>query len=122
MPQKFGSKWVVNLGLILAICIASTVAHFAGIGGLDHLLQVGMVNPTYIYIAGCLSGAVLVPILTYALKKTARYLFSHKDEADHALYRLDHGVLNVEIPPRTMWMNLGYWKVSNSLYIGAGLS
>ncbi|KAL4906385.1 hypothetical protein BDW74DRAFT_131846 [Aspergillus multicolor] len=27
-----------------------------------------------------------------------------------ALYGLDHAVLNVPVPPSSMWMNLGYWK------------
>ncbi|KAI9376550.1 hypothetical protein BJX61DRAFT_325006 [Aspergillus egyptiacus] len=27
-----------------------------------------------------------------------------------ALYGLDHALLNIPIPPPSMWMNLGYWK------------
>lgn len=27
------------------------------------------------------------------------------------LYGLDHAILNIEVPPRCMWMNMGYWKV-----------
>ncbi|KAJ5907898.1 hypothetical protein N7495_000580 [Penicillium taxi] len=26
------------------------------------------------------------------------------------LYGLDHALLNVELPPKTMWMNMGYWE------------
>ncbi|KAK8133325.1 methyltransferase domain-containing protein [Apiospora kogelbergensis] len=26
------------------------------------------------------------------------------------LYSLDHGKLNLELPPRSMWMNMGYWR------------
>ncbi|KAJ5714931.1 uncharacterized protein N7483_012112 [Penicillium malachiteum] len=26
------------------------------------------------------------------------------------LYGLDHAVLNIELPPQTMWMNMGYWE------------
>ena len=25
---------------------------------------------------------------------------------------LHHATLNVEIPPKTIWMNMGYWEVS----------
>lgn len=28
------------------------------------------------------------------------------------MYGLDHAVLNMQLPPPTMWMNLGYWEVS----------
>jgi hypothetical protein len=28
------------------------------------------------------------------------------------LYGLDHAVLNVQLPPQTMWMNMGYWEAS----------
>lgn len=30
---------------------------------------------------------------------------------EEKLYGLDHAILNVEAPPRSMWMNMGYWKV-----------
>lgn len=26
------------------------------------------------------------------------------------VYQLDHAVLNIQ-PPKTMWLNMGYWKV-----------
>lgn len=28
------------------------------------------------------------------------------------IYNLDHAILNINIPPTSMWMNMGYWKVS----------
>ena len=31
---------------------------------------------------------------------------------ENKLYGLDHAILNVEVPPQQMWMNMGYWKVS----------
>lgn len=31
------------------------------------------------------------------------------------VYGLDHAVLNVQLPPQSMWMNMGYWEVSFSL-------
>jgi hypothetical protein len=28
------------------------------------------------------------------------------------MYGLDHAVLNIRLPPQSMWMNMGYWEVS----------
>jgi hypothetical protein len=36
--------------------------------------------------------------------------------SDHAIYGLDHGRLNIGLPPPTMWMNMGYWEVRLSTY------
>lgn len=30
---------------------------------------------------------------------------------EEKLYGLDHAILNIEVPPRSMWMNMGYWRV-----------
>jgi hypothetical protein len=27
------------------------------------------------------------------------------------LYRSDHSILNISLPPQSMWMNMGFWKV-----------
>lgn len=27
------------------------------------------------------------------------------------LYRYDHSILNIPVPPESMWMNMGFWKV-----------
>jgi hypothetical protein len=27
------------------------------------------------------------------------------------LYRFDHSILNISLPPQSMWMNMGFWKV-----------
>ncbi|KAJ5144032.1 uncharacterized protein N7515_002819 [Penicillium bovifimosum] len=29
------------------------------------------------------------------------------------VYGLDHAVLNIQLPPQTMWMNMGYWEHTN---------
>lgn len=29
-----------------------------------------------------------------------------------SVYGLDHAVLNIQLPPQSMWMNMGYWEVS----------
>ncbi len=28
------------------------------------------------------------------------------------IYGLRHAMLNIDVPPKTMWMNMGYWEVS----------
>jgi hypothetical protein len=37
-----------------------------------------------------------------------------KKALESRMYGLDHAVLNVQLPPETMWMNMGYWEVSGS--------
>lgn len=32
-------------------------------------------------------------------------------EPESTLYSLDHAILNIPLPPPSMWMNMGYWKV-----------
>ena len=110
-----GSKWLAALGVVLAICFASSLSPARGMEKIDHLVQEIMPSPIYIYVVGCISGAALVPILTYMLKRVARYMLLTKDDVSHDLYRLDHGILNVDVPPATMWMNIGYWKVKQLL-------
>jgi hypothetical protein len=104
-----GSKWLA--GIIVATCIAISISLAAGMKTFARMFQYGASNLVYIYVAGCISGAVLGPLLTHALKQIAGYLFLSKDEGDHDLYRLDHGILNVEVPPASMWMNMGFWEV-----------
>jgi hypothetical protein len=34
-----------------------------------------------------------------------------KGRTKSPLYRIDHSILNIPLPPQSMWMNMGYWKV-----------
>lgn len=104
-----GSEWLA--GLAVAACFAISISPVVSMNTFDRMLQDGTSNLIYVYIAGCISGALLVPYLTHALKRLAGYLFLSKDEGGHDLYRLDHGILNVEMPPASMWMNMGFWEV-----------
>ncbi len=105
-----GRKWLA--GLVGAACF-TTIALSPAVGMMrfDLKFQGEMSILVYVFVAGCISGVLLVPFLTYALKRVAGYLFHSKDEGDHGLYRLDHGILNVEMPPTSMWMNMGFWEV-----------
>jgi hypothetical protein len=105
-----GNKWLAGVAIVLAISFAIYSAPVST-KPFDVFFQDGLSRLIYVYVAGCISGIVLVPILASALKNAWRYFFPSKDEGVHDLYRLDHGILNVEAPPPTMWMNMGYWKV-----------
>jgi len=104
-----GGIWLA--GLVVAACFAISISPAVGMKRFDRMLQDGMSNLVYVYVAGCISGVMLVPFLTHALKRVAGYLFLSKDEGDHDLYGLDHGILNVGVPPASMWMNMGFWGV-----------
>lgn len=47
--------------------------------------------------------------LLTALLKPITILLPKKKETH--LYGLDHAILNIALPPETMWMNMGYWEV-----------
>jgi len=53
--------------------------------------------------------AVLIFLCTRQVKKPLSE--EHDGRARQGLYRADHGVLNIPLPPQSMWMNHGYWKV-----------
>lgn len=102
-----GIAWF--FGLVIAACLAIFISS-GSMRRFDWMFQDGVSNVTYVYVAGCISGVLLVP-LTYALKRVAGYLFLSQDDGDYNLYKLDHGILNVDVPPASMWMNMGFWKV-----------
>lgn len=107
-----GTRWLAGLVLVLAVCCARSTFSIGRLKASGAMLPDGTLNsPAFVYGAGCVSGILLVPLLANILKKLTRYLISSKDDGAHGLYRLDHGILNVELPPTSMWMNMGYWKV-----------
>ncbi|KLJ11311.1 hypothetical protein EMPG_13419 [Blastomyces silverae] len=82
--------------------------------------------PLVTFIVGLLTAPLLVPLLAAISAKLASLCLSTrrrdiKGEDDdqvkeeHGLYSLDHGVLNLpSLMPEEMWMNMGYWKNTNS--------
>jgi hypothetical protein len=59
------------------------------------------------YVLGILTaGAVIL------LARVVENQFNGKARrAKKPLYRADHCVLNIPLPPQSMWMNMGFWKV-----------
>lgn len=56
-----------------------------------------------------LCGVVLAVLIQQAVPRFFD-MFSRRREGKGEVYSLDHGQLNVQMPPPTMWMNMGYWK------------
>ena len=59
------------------------------------------------YLAGCLTVFLLSPLLKYL-----KNLIAGEEPTKKKIYALHHAVLNIDIPPKSMWMNMGYWDVS----------
>ena len=70
------------------------------------------------YVAGLLTGMVVLKVLKYLLRsifgrKIALFKCNDGDRqiwTQKGLYGFEHAVLNVEVPPKSMWMNMGYWE------------
>ncbi|RJE23537.1 hypothetical protein PHISCL_04121 [Aspergillus sclerotialis] len=50
-------------------------------------------------------------LLSRLLKSITTYITPQKELP----YGLDHAILNVQLPPQTMWMNMGYWEQETDL-------
>jgi hypothetical protein len=70
--------------------------------------------PKFIYFISCFLLGLLSPRLAkYAISSLLRSETS--DNPKSSMYNLDHARLNLELPPDcNMWMNMGYWKVSQN--------
>lgn len=60
-----------------------------------------------IYLAGCFTGSVLLVLVKLLFRFIERHL-----RGESVIYGLHHGILNAEMPPKSMWINMGYWKVT----------
>jgi hypothetical protein len=57
------------------------------------------------FLVGFISALVLGPLIKFLVGRVTQ-------DGDKRLYGLEHAILNVDdIPPKTMWMNMGYWEV-----------
>lgn len=45
------------------------------------------------------------------IKSILKRMIGHEAK-EKKIYRLHHAKLNIDVPPKTMWMNMGYWEVS----------
>ena len=70
-----------------------------------------------IYLLIFCSAALCLPVCRYVFKRTTLVSSENSNsiETQHGgsngrIYGLEHGILNLELPPKTMWMNMGYWK------------
>lgn len=104
------SDWFASISVV--VCFWILIPLVISTKRLDCMFEDGLSTPLYIYVAGCISGLVLVPFSTNLVRGVVGYLLPTKDRSDHDLYRLDHGILNVKVPPASMWMNMGFWEVS----------
>ena len=62
-------------------------------------------------------GAYVAVGLTILLSSTLIRWISKGTPGDEPIkkkiYGLHHAILNIDVPPKTMWMNMGYWEVSS---------
>jgi len=72
-----------------------------------------MISLAMICCAGFICGIIFVPVCKHILK----LLLSPYDPTIHgqkeetsSLYNLQHGILNLKLPPTSMLMNVGFWK------------
>lgn len=57
----------------------------------------------------CVAGGILIAFaVQYCLPALARAVLGTGKRKRDALYGLQHGRLNIPLPP-SMWMNMGYW-------------
>lgn len=88
----------VTLGLALWMCLLACV-------------RAQSISP--VLGAFCL-GLSIYPVIRLSATSLLPFLLGRQKRdvtaKDQRVYGLEHGVLNIELPTRTMWMNLGYWK------------
>ncbi|KAE8136930.1 hypothetical protein BDV38DRAFT_293677 [Aspergillus pseudotamarii] len=53
----------------------------------------------------------LLAMVLGVIERVIQYIIGVDDKK---LYSLDHAILSMEVPPRSMWMNMGYWKNTSS--------
>jgi hypothetical protein len=103
------SYFSVAKAVSLGLCI-TVVSSFIARTGLDYFLPPGFSWPDF--MRGLALGACLPTVLIWLGKLLTEYvLIRAGDGGQRSIYGLEHAKLNIEVPPRSMWMNMGYWKV-----------
>ena len=52
-----------------------------------------------------------ISFLSTLVKWMSKQIIGHEPN-EKKIYGLHHAKLNIDVPPKTMWMNMGYWEVS----------
>ncbi|KAH8811180.1 hypothetical protein F5884DRAFT_267137 [Xylogone sp. PMI_703] len=60
------------------------------------------------YFLGLLATGLVILLTKRAVKNHLNGKASRKGEKP--LYRVDHSILSIPLPPQSMWMNMGFWK------------
>jgi hypothetical protein len=48
---------------------------------------------------------IMIPVVKWCMRRL------YDSSSDDGLYGLDHAILDIEVPPKNLWMNMGYWEV-----------
>ena len=64
-------------------------------------------TPTGAYVAVGLTILLSSAFIIWTLKR----IIGHEPKGEK-IYGLHHAKLNIDVPPKNMWMNMGYWEVS----------
>lgn len=99
--------------LLAALCGAAPIFVILSILSPNHAMCLAwMSSPAVTHSLCLILGVALVFFTRYAAKSISRNGDTDElDGTDSAIYGLDHGRLNMALPPPTMWMNMGYWEV-----------
>jgi hypothetical protein len=92
----------------------ASVAIFIQVGttiGLQHVLQNALRWPATSNFVCLIIGVLLFPVSNYIFSSLKS---GRNGNTQKSLYNFDHARLNVTLPPPTMWMNMGYWRVMPS--------
>ncbi|RMZ81205.1 hypothetical protein DV737_g2701, partial [Chaetothyriales sp. CBS 132003] len=105
-------RMVKTAGVALLTVAAAAVVVLGLPSGLSKLLEL-LSN-----FRATQAGWFFLGVLFYPLVNTIQSLDTQsktddeRKDTDGSIYGLHHGRLNIALPPPTMWMNMGYWKVA----------
>jgi hypothetical protein len=81
------------IALVLPLVLVSAVF------GLQHFVY-RLLPLSFSHLACFTFGALITTLIKYFL-------------SSRSVYGLEHARLNISLPPTSMWMNMGYWKVGS---------
>jgi hypothetical protein len=59
---------------------------------------------------GWISAMIMIPVFKWFIVRL------YDSSSGGGLYGLDHAILNLEVPPKNLWLNMGYWEVRQPLW------